>query len=327
MREGFGARLRQRREEQQIALTTIAEQTKIKVSLLEGLERDDVSHWPFGIFRRAFIRAYAHAIGLEPDTIVREFLESYPDPTEVVATLPGAHAAAEGASVGTGPPTRLRYLVDSAIGSLSRSRFRVSPVVQPRACVADDLSAPVPPALPAASADVLLAVKCTPPPPAPPAFQPDLVAAAQLCTELGQLDKAGDAAPLLEKAAGVLGAVGLIIWVWDPQTTALTPGMSHGYSDRVLAQLPAVKPDAHNATAAAFRSARACVVDGGEGTNGAIVVPLMTPTGCVGVLAVELRQAGDGAAAARAVVTIFAALLARWISVERSADASDRRLA
>ena len=75
MLEKLGARLRQRREEQQIALSTIAEQTKIKLSLLEELERDDVSHWPTGIFRRAFIRAYALAIGLDPDVIVREFLE------------------------------------------------------------------------------------------------------------------------------------------------------------------------------------------------------------------------------------------------------------
>ena len=39
MRESFGARLRQRREAQAIALATIAEQTKIKLSLLEALER------------------------------------------------------------------------------------------------------------------------------------------------------------------------------------------------------------------------------------------------------------------------------------------------
>ena len=50
MSECFGARLRQQRERQQIALTTIAEQTKISLSLLEALERDDVSHWPTGIF-------------------------------------------------------------------------------------------------------------------------------------------------------------------------------------------------------------------------------------------------------------------------------------
>jgi cytoskeletal protein RodZ len=80
MPESFGARLRRTREEQQIALVTIAQQTKIKLSLLEGLERDDVSQWPSGIFRRAYIRAYAQSIGLNPDVIVREFSEMHPEP-------------------------------------------------------------------------------------------------------------------------------------------------------------------------------------------------------------------------------------------------------
>ena len=86
MPESFGARLRQQRERQQIALASIAEQTKISLSLLEGLERDDLLRWPTGIFRRAFIRAYAHAIGLEPDSVVREFLDLHPDPLDVDAT-------------------------------------------------------------------------------------------------------------------------------------------------------------------------------------------------------------------------------------------------
>ena len=58
MPDSFGTRLRQQREQRQISLTTIAEQTKIKMSLLEGLERDDISQWPIGIFRRAFVRSY-----------------------------------------------------------------------------------------------------------------------------------------------------------------------------------------------------------------------------------------------------------------------------
>jgi cytoskeletal protein RodZ len=119
MSETLGARLRQRRERQQIPLTTIAEQTKIKVSLLEGLERDDVSYWPVGIFRRAFVRAYAHAIGLEPDAVLREFFELHPDPVETVGTLPD-NLPADRAAVAAAPPTRLRYLVGSALGSLSR---------------------------------------------------------------------------------------------------------------------------------------------------------------------------------------------------------------
>lgn len=82
MAQSFGARLRYERERRQIALRSIAEQTKIGVPLLEGLERDDASRWPSGIFRKSFIRAYADAIGLDPEPVVREFLERHPDPLE-----------------------------------------------------------------------------------------------------------------------------------------------------------------------------------------------------------------------------------------------------
>ena len=112
MAESLGARLRQQRERQQIALASIAEQTKISLSLLEGLERDDLLRWPTGIFRRAFVRAYAHAIGLEPDSVVREFLELHPDPVEVVATAASAPPTTGEEPVGQGPPTRLRWLID-----------------------------------------------------------------------------------------------------------------------------------------------------------------------------------------------------------------------
>lgn len=80
--ESFGQRLRRERERRQIALSSIAENSKIKVSLFEELERDDASHWPSGVFRRAFMRAYADAIGLDPEATAREFLERFPDPND-----------------------------------------------------------------------------------------------------------------------------------------------------------------------------------------------------------------------------------------------------
>ena len=80
--EGFGARLRRERERRQIALSSIAANTKISLGFLQALERDDLSRWPSGIFRRAFIRAYAEAVGLDPVAIMLEFLEQYPDATD-----------------------------------------------------------------------------------------------------------------------------------------------------------------------------------------------------------------------------------------------------
>src|SRR4051794_30913812 len=73
-------RLRLERERRQIPLSSICANTKISATLFEGLERGDVSRWPSGIFRRSFIRAYASAIGLDPDSVAREFLAEFPDP-------------------------------------------------------------------------------------------------------------------------------------------------------------------------------------------------------------------------------------------------------
>jgi GAF domain-containing protein len=307
MPESFGARLCQRREEQRIALTTIAEQTKISLSLLEGLERDDVSHWPAGIFRRAFVRSYALAIGLDPDVIVREFLELYPDPIEAGAAVPAIGSGGDGASASIGPPTRLRYFVDSAIGSLSRLRLEV--VGRRRTSVEG-----------VAAADDAV-VKAQAP------SEPDLLAAAQLCTELGRVDETRKAAPLLHEAARILDAVGLIVWVWHPHASELRPALAQGYPDKVLAQLPRVGRDTDNATAAAFRSAQTCVVSGSDLASGALVVPLIAPGGCVGVLAIELQNGGEQRESVRALVTIVAAQLARVVGAARAGETADRRLA
>jgi hypothetical protein len=307
MPESLGARLRQRRERQHIALTAVAEQTKIKLSLLEGLERDDLSHWPAGIFRRAFVRAYAHAIALEPDVVVREFLELHPDPLEVVSTVSAGMPGGDENSASASPPTRLRYLVGSAMSALSRFRSGIVPrrpsAVETPAAVE---RAPVRP---------------------PAASEPDLLAAAQLCTELGRVEETDEAAQMLQEAARILDAVGLILWVWHPQATELRPALAQGYSDKVLAQLPNVKRDTANATAAAFRSAQTCVVKGGDEASGALVVPLMTAVGCVGVLAIELQHGSEQRESIRALGTIFAAQLARVVGAARHAEAGDRRLA
>ncbi len=115
MPDKLGSRLRQVREGQGIPLAIIASDTKIGLSLLEGLERDDVSHWPSGIFRRSFIRAYAQAIGLDPDPIVAEFLEHFPDRVEAVtpASILSARAAAPSARERTA--TRLGVLWQAAV--------------------------------------------------------------------------------------------------------------------------------------------------------------------------------------------------------------------
>jgi transcriptional regulator with XRE-family HTH domain len=77
--ETLGRRLKQERERRGILLETIAASTKISRSLLADLERDDVSKWPHGIFRRAFVREYAASIGLPPEPVVEEFGRIFPE--------------------------------------------------------------------------------------------------------------------------------------------------------------------------------------------------------------------------------------------------------
>lgn len=77
--ESFGRRLRSERERRGIVLETIAASTKIKASLLRDLERGDLSKWPRGIFKRAFVREYAASVGLVPEPIVAECVRLFPD--------------------------------------------------------------------------------------------------------------------------------------------------------------------------------------------------------------------------------------------------------
>jgi Helix-turn-helix domain len=76
--ETFGSHLRAERERRGISLDTIASVTKVGPDLWEGLERDDFSRWPSGIFARAFVRDYARAIGLDADEVVNEFCRRFP---------------------------------------------------------------------------------------------------------------------------------------------------------------------------------------------------------------------------------------------------------
>jgi transcriptional regulator with XRE-family HTH domain len=293
MPESFGTRLRQRREAQAISLEAIAEQTKIKRSLFDALERDDVSRWPSGIFRRAYIRAYACAIALDPDLVVREFLEVHPEKAEVVEPLPAMVAATTGRP--PTPPRALGQILGTAAGALSR--FRRRPAAEGHAGDDENVAAD------RASMDDR-----------PGSPDPDFLAVAHLCTELGRAERTSDVQRLVPRMATILHASGLIVWVWDPLSSELRAALMHGYSSQVLAQLPSVTRDSDNATAAAFRSAQPCAVRGSGRTSGALTIPLLTPAGCAGVLALEREPGCEQTEAVLAAATIFAAILAQLVA-------------
>ena len=276
MEATFGTRLRQQRERRGIELAVIADQTKIKRSLLEGLERDDLRYWPTGIFRRAWIRNYAKTIGADADAVIRELRALYPEEEVSVEKIASALDRAGSESTGS----RALNLVAWLRGVARRDSAPEGAHAAPAA------ARPTPPLPPAASS-----------------------------TRQKPIPELGD-------AARTLGAVGVVLWSWDARSAVLRPSIGDGYPKAVLSALPDVPRDAENAVAAAFRRTEMCVVTGGGGKTGALALPVMSPVGCVGVLALEFRNGVElresvraGAARLAADVVNLVAPVARQSSV------------
>jgi cytoskeleton protein RodZ len=89
-----GARLRAAREKRGVSLKQIANSTRISVMSLEALERSDLARLPGGIFTRAFVRAYAQEVGLDPDRTIQDFIAELP--AEAVAATARSAIAEDG---------------------------------------------------------------------------------------------------------------------------------------------------------------------------------------------------------------------------------------
>lgn len=74
----FGSRLREARERRGISLRQIANATKISMSVLDALERNDIARLPGGIFGRSFVRSYATEVGLDPEATIQDFIAQFP---------------------------------------------------------------------------------------------------------------------------------------------------------------------------------------------------------------------------------------------------------
>jgi hypothetical protein len=141
-----------------------------------------------------------------------------------------------------------------------------------------------------------------------------LRATADLCTDFARLIDSQELPALLARSAELLDASGLIVWVADAHRQRLRPLLAHGYSGQALARLPAIPRDDDNATAAAYRSGQVEVVRSDGSLPGAIVVPILTGDGCVGVMAAEVRHGREAGETTPALARIVAAQLAAIIT-------------
>jgi transcriptional regulator with XRE-family HTH domain len=98
-RDAYGPNLRRIRLQRGISLEQIADETKVPLDLWADLERNDVSRWPSGIFARAYVRQYAYAIGVDPDSTVDEFCRWFPQGDRRAEKIVRVHAEIVGHSL------------------------------------------------------------------------------------------------------------------------------------------------------------------------------------------------------------------------------------
>jgi hypothetical protein len=142
-----------------------------------------------------------------------------------------------------------------------------------------------------------------------------LKAAADLCTEIGRAKDRDDLVRLLGRAADIIDASGLIVWIGGTDGADLRPALAHGYPPQALSRMPSVPRSDDNAAAAAYRTGRLQIVLARPGvSSGALVAPLLSPDGCIGALTAEIRSGGETSDSAQALAALVAAQLATVLS-------------
>ena len=176
------------------------------------------------------------------------------------------------------------------------------------------------PVAPAVTKETLLDLKdfglVTPPPQVPvaePGPKVDLGRVASLCAELARVPDTRSLSALLERAAGVLDASGIVLWIADPDGRELTPILVHGYPPQIATRMGNIKRDAVNLTASAYRTGLLQTVKADAISSGAIAVPLVGGGGCVGVMAAEMKNGGEQQEPLLSAASIIAAQLATLV--------------
>jgi hypothetical protein len=132
---------------------------------------------------------------------------------------------------------------------------------------------------------------------------PVLQSLSALCAEIGRVSDIAELEPILGRAAELMGARGLVVWMVSAGARQLEPLVAHGYDEALIARMGTIAIDDHNVTAAAFRTEAPTSTAADESGPGAVAVPLLSPAGISGVLAAEVPADADlGRAAAVAGV-------------------------
>ena len=142
-----------------------------------------------------------------------------------------------------------------------------------------------------------------------------LKAAASLATDLGRVRDLDELTRVLGRAAELLDASGVMVWMGPPGGPELRPVLAHGYKPELVARIPPVARMADNAAAAAYRSGTLQIVLSRPGvSSGAVVAPILTGEGCVGALSAEIRHGGETSETTQALAALFSAQLSNVVA-------------
>jgi hypothetical protein len=252
------------------------------------------------------------------------FADSFESTSAIVASIEQARAAE--IQAGTARTAEARRLDLFAIAGVAATGLLAVLLLAPRTGAVGDgaphapvdvrESAAAPPAPTAAvGAPLDLTVSRGSEAAAAPAPAPsvDFNILASLCGDLARVIDTRALPALLQRAATVLDAPGIVLWIADPDGRELSPIVTHGYPPSMVTRLGTILSGAENATASAFRTSLLQTVRADAVSNGAIAAPLVTAAGCVGVMAAEVRHEGEKDSAKLAAAAIVAAQLATLV--------------
>jgi hypothetical protein len=155
-----------------------------------------------------------------------------------------------------------------------------------------------------------------------------LKAATDIVTDFGRIRDLDELTRLLGRAAEVMDASGLMVWMGSAAGGDLRPVLAHGYSAKMIARIPPVSRAADNAAAAAYRSGTLQIVlSHPGGSSGAVVAPILAADGCIGALSAEIRDGGETSDSVQALAAIFAAQLAGVLTTAPAAEIQETRAA
>ena len=167
------------------------------------------------------------------------------------------------------------------------------------------------PVEPVAPAEPIAPTEPVAPPPAIPSVPVmALQEVGEICADLSALADPGALTGALDRAATVLDASGMIVWIASNDGNSLSPVASHGFDEKMVSRIGRIPRESANLTAAAFRENVPRVSAATLTAPAALAVALCGPTGPVGVLSVELKSGVPADESRVALTTIFGAQLA-----------------